>query len=102
MTVLRRALVAVAVALAAFACGQGAGQAAVTLKMQRSKETPRNASVSIDEQYIGPLNVVASHGVRLPVGTHRITVEKEGYFPFDRLVTADRDDILLDVKLEPV
>jgi hypothetical protein len=40
--------------------------------------------------------------VRLPIGRHRITVEKEGYFPFDRLVTADRDDILLDVKLEPV
>lgn len=101
MTLLRRALVAVA--LFASACGPSlTGSAAVTLKMQRSKETPRNASVSIDEQYLGPLNVVASHGVRLPVGTHRITVEKEGYFPFDRLVTADRDDILLDVKLERV
>jgi len=98
---LRRALVSVA--LVAIACGPSlTGSAAVTLKMQRSKETPRNASVSIDEQYLGPLNVVASHGVRLPVGTHSITVEKEGYFPFDRLVTADRDDILLDVVLERV
>ena len=70
--------------------------------MQRSAETPKNASVSIDEQYIGPLSIVAAHGVRLPVGTHRITVEKDGYFPFDRLVTADREDIRLVVKLEPV
>ena len=92
-----------AIALAASACGpSGVGQPAVSLKVQRSPETPKNASVSIDEQYIGPLNVVASHGVRLPVGTHRITVEKDGYFPFDQLVTADRDDIRLVVKLEPV
>ena len=93
----------VLVALAATACGPSlTGGAAVTLKLKRTPETPRNASVSIDETYIGPLSVVASHGVRLPVGTHRITIEKDGYFPFDRLVTADRDDIPLVVKLEPV
>jgi hypothetical protein len=95
--------VLVALALAASACGPSlTGSAAVTLKMQRTPQTPKNASVSIDENYIGPLNVVASHGVRLPVGTHRITVEKDGYFPFDQLVTADRDDIKLVVKLEPI
>ena len=92
-----------ALALLASACGPSlTGSAAVTLKVQRSPETPKNASVSIDEQYIGPLNIVASHGVRLPVGTHRITVEKDGYFPYDQLVTADREDIRLVVKLEPV
>ena len=100
MTLARRLLVALA--LAASGCGAGAGSAAVTLKMQRTPETPKNASVSIDEQYIGPLHIVASHGVRLPVGTHRITVEKDGYFPFDQLVTADREDIRVVVKLEPV
>jgi len=93
----------VALTLAATACGGPQhGSAAVTLKMKRSPETPKNASVSIDENYIGPLSIVASHGVRLPVGTHRITVEKDGYFPFDALVKADRDDIRLDVKLEPI
>ena len=93
----------VALALAASACGPSlTGKAAVTLKMQRSPETPKNASVSIDEQYIGPLSIVAAHGVRLPVGTHRITVEKDGYFPYDQLVTADREDIRLVVKLVPV
>ena len=94
---------ALLVALAVFgsACGPQPVPA-VTLKMQRSAETPKNASVSIDEEYIGPLHIVASHGVRLPIGTHRITVEKDGYFPFDRLVTADRDDIKLVVTVEPV
>jgi len=77
-------------------------KAAVSLKVGRSPETPRDASVIIDEQYIGPLGYVAAHGVRLPVGEHRISVEKNGYFPYDRLVKADRDDIRLDVKLEPV
>ena len=67
-----------------------------------AKPTPRDASVIIDEQYIGPLGYVAAHGVRLPVGEHRISVEKNGYFPFDELVRADRDDISLRVKLEPV
>jgi hypothetical protein len=101
MTALARLLVAFA--LVATACGaQQHGGAAVTLKLQRSPETPKNASVSIDETYIGPLAYVGASGVRLPVGTHRITVEKDGYFPFDELVTADRDDIKLLVKLERV
>jgi hypothetical protein len=77
-------------------------KAAVSLKVVRSPETPRDASVIIDEQYIGPLGIVAAHGVRLPVGEHRISVEKSGFFPFDSLVRADRDDIVLPVKLEPV
>jgi len=75
---------------------------AVSLKVQRSPGTPFDASVIIDERYIGPLGIVAAHGVRLPVGEHRISVEKNGYFPYDRLVSADRDDIFLQVKLDPV
>ena len=82
-------------------CSEGLN-AAVSLKVARSPETPRDASVIIDEQYIGPLGYVAAHGVRLRLGEHRISVEKTGYFPFDRLVVADRDDLRLDVKLEPV
>ena len=75
---------------------------AVTLRVQRAPTAPRDASVVIDEQYVGPLGVVAARGVRLPVGEHRITIEREGYFPYDQLVTADREDIVLDVKLEPI
>src|SRR5687767_5167929 len=40
--------------------------AAVSMSMSYDKQTPPDASVSIDEQYIGPLGYVAAHGVRLP------------------------------------
>lgn len=93
-------VVAIAVALLSGCAGDL--KAAVSLKVQRSPATPWDASVIIDEQYIGPLGIVAAHGVRLPVGEHRISVEKNGYFPFDELVEADRDDILLRVVLQPV
>jgi hypothetical protein len=73
-----------------------------TLKLRRDPETPRDASVIIDEQYIAPLGVVAAQGVRLPVGEHRVSVEKTGFFPYDRLVVSDRAPIFLDVKLEPI
>jgi hypothetical protein len=55
--------------------------------------------VTIDEEYIGPLGFVAARGVRLPVGEHRLTIERDGYFPFDALVEAGRDPIQLRVKL---
>jgi hypothetical protein len=91
-----------AIALA-FVTGCGpAVTPAVTLRVVREPSTPRDASVTIDEQYVGPLAVVAARGVRLPIGEHRISIEKNGYFPYDALVTSDRDDVLLKVKLEPV
>ncbi len=75
---------------------------AVTLKLSQTKASPSDAAVYIDEEYVGPLSIVAMRGVRLPAGTHRITVEKSGYFPWDREVTADRDAIKLNVQLEPI
>jgi hypothetical protein len=75
---------------------------AVPLTMKRDPATPRDASVLIDEQYVAPLHIVAARGVRLPLGEHRITIEKDGYFPYDRLVVSDRDPVHLDVKLEPI
>ena len=85
------------------ACAQNVGRAAVTLKLRAPiKQTPRDASVIIDEEYVAPLWMVAARGVRLPVGTHRITVQKEGYFPWDKLVVADRLPITLDVELVPI
>lgn len=84
------------------ACLPQSAKAAVTLRLARSPNAPRDASVIIDEMYIGPLSYVAAHGVRLPVGVHRITVQKEGYFPWDRLVEADRAPIQLNVELTPI
>jgi hypothetical protein len=97
----RRSLFALAVAGTAVACGPNV-RAAVSLKVTRDKRTPKDAGVWIDEEFIGPLSYVAAYGVRLPVGEHRITVQKAGYFPWDRLVTADREPIALDVLLEPI
>ena len=83
-------------------CRPNVGRAAVSLRVNRAPRTPRDAGVWIDEEFIGPLTYVAAYGVRLPVGQHRITVQKSGYFPWDRLVVADREPITLDVVLEPI
>jgi len=101
MSFTRRSLFLFVAAGAAVACGPNV-RAAVSLKVTRDKRTPRDAGVWIDEEFIGPLSYVAAYGVRLPVGEHRITVQKAGYFPWDRLVTADREPIHLDVHLEPI
>lgn len=54
----------------------------------RVKGNVRDASVTVNDQYIGALAFVAQKGVALPPGKHRITVEKTGYFPWDREVAA--------------
>jgi hypothetical protein len=84
------------------ACQNGVGRAAVSLKLNRAKATPKDAGVWIDEEYLGPLTYVVIHGVRLPVGKHRITVQKAGYFPWDREVIADREAVTLDIVLDPI
>jgi hypothetical protein len=75
---------------------------AVSLRVKRHPKTPSDAFVTIDEEYIGPLGYVAAHGVRLPLGTHRISVERNGYFPYDATVEASTDTIYLNVHLKPI
>ena len=77
-------------------------RAAVRLSLERSTETPRDASVYIDERFVGFLGVVAARGVTLPEGEHRITVEKVGYFPWDELVVSSREPIQLKVELRRI
>jgi hypothetical protein len=96
------AALALLLILSLTSCEPGVGRPAVSLSLAREAKSPRDAAVSIDEEYIGPLGYVAARGVRLPIGKHRITVEKPGYFPWDRLVEADRDAIHLDIQLEPI
>src|SRR5260221_1800269 len=60
-------------------CASGP-QAAFSLKMDYEKATPADASVVIDEQYVGPLGYVAAHGVRLRLVEHRGSVTQPGYF----------------------
>jgi hypothetical protein len=96
------AVLALLFVLSLTSCEPGVGRPAVSLSLAREAKSPRDAAVLIDEEYIGPLGYVAARGVRLPIGKHRITVEKPGYFPWDRLVESDRDAIHLEVQLEPI
>jgi len=50
--------------------------------------SPPNASVTVDDIFVGRLDIVAARGVALPVGTHRISVEAPGYLPWDKMVEA--------------
>jgi len=68
----------------------------VSMRMQGS---PPDATVTIDDEYVGPLAVVAVRGVALPVGTHRISVEAQGYFPWDKIVEAKDKPVMLSVTL---
>ena len=63
---------------------------------------PIDASVTIDDQYIGFFGYVAKHGVAMPRGKHRITVEKAGFFPWDRVVEASDAPVQLEVTLVPI
>ncbi len=95
-------LLAAALGVAGPGCQPGVGRPAVSLQMTQHEKTPADASVYIDEEYVGPLGYVAARGVRLPVGEHRITITRDGYFPWDRLVEADRQPITLDVRMVPI
>jgi hypothetical protein len=69
------------------------------MKVARAKATPKDASVYIDEEFVGPLFYVAARGVRVPTGKHRVSITRDGYFPWDREIEADRQPIMLDVEL---
>jgi len=71
----------------------------------RMTGAPLDALVTIDEEMVGPLSVVAARGVALPEGTHQVTVTAPGYFPSDQLVKADPERarrIDLEVNLVPI
>lgn len=70
----------------------------VSLRMQGGAP---DASVTIDDQYVGALAFVSKRGVAMPPGAHKITVEKPGFFPWDRIVVAKEGDppVKIDVEL---
>lgn len=67
------------------ACGPAKEPKHVSLRMVGS---PPNASVTIDDIFVGRLDMVSARGVALPVGTHRVSVEAPGYFAWDKVVEA--------------
>ena len=69
---------ALALALALAACGSPPPK---TVSMRMTFAGPETASVTVDDQFVGTLSLVASRGVALPAGTHHVTVEAPGYLP---------------------
>lgn len=99
---LRSSLPKAFLAAAALAALAGCGAAMKPTSLKVSGNVP-DAAVTIDDQYIGSLKFVSGKGVALPPGKHRITVERTGYFPWDRLVEATSDQpITLDVQMVPI
>lgn len=95
-----RAVPALLLALTVAAC---APPKPPTVSLRVKGDVP-DASVTIDDEYVGELSYVSARGVALPVGEHRITVERDGYFPWDQVVTAREGapPIHLDVQLTPI
>ena len=83
------------------ACGPAREPKTVSLRMIG---TPPNASVTIDDQFVGALAVVQARGGALPPGPHRISVEAAGFFPQDQIVEAKEGagPMRVEVKLTPV
>jgi hypothetical protein len=78
--------------LAACEPAEAPSHATVSLRLQGA---PPDATVVIDDQDIGPLGFVESHGVALPPGKHHISVTAPGYFPWDKAVDAKPGDPLV-------
>jgi hypothetical protein len=95
------AALALAFAMSVAACGPPAAPKTVSMRMAGG---PPNASVTVDDVFVGTLDVVSKRGVALPPGTHRVSVEAPGHLPWDKLVEAKEGagPVQLDVKLVPV
>ena len=92
----RRAFLALALVAA---CGGGRGAKTVSMRMTGS---PKVATVTIDDHYVGTLDVVSARGIALPPGSHRISVESPGYFPWDKIIEAKEGEGPLRLAVELV
>lgn len=79
----------------------GCAGAAPTVSLRVKGNLP-DATVTIDDQLLGSLSYVSKRGVAMPRGKHRVTVEKPGYFPWDKEVEAVEQPVHLDVVLVPI
>ena len=83
-----------------FACSPAKSPKTVSLRLVGS---PSEATVTIDDTFVGRLEMVAARGVALPVGSHRVSIEAAGYLPWDRLVDAkEGQPVRLEAKLVPI
>jgi hypothetical protein len=86
------------------ACGLAACAPTVQTVSLRLDANVDDAEVVIDDESLGPVARVEKRGVALPVGKHRLSIERAGYFPFDAEIEAKpgQDRIELEVTLEKI
>lgn len=79
------------------------GCAAPKLGVLKLAGSPDEALVTVDDKYVGKLGRLKQRGVRVNAGSHRVTLEANGRFPHDELVTVPGDgETRLEVQLEPI
>lgn len=63
-----------------------------------------DATVYIDDLYLGDFAFVQARGVAMPPGKHRISVVRTGYFPWDKDLEVREGDplVALDVQMVPI
>ena len=98
-----RAALALAVVMGEAACANViVGSPKAQTVPLRISGAPPDATVTIDDQRVGSLSLVAARGIRVLPGRHRITVEAAGYLPFDIAVEAKSEIIPVAVTLLPI
>jgi PEGA domain len=63
---------------------------------------PPDATVIVDDEPIGSLELVAARGVALPPGVHHVTVKAQGFFPWDREVVAKPGSPAIVLEVAPI
>ena len=89
-----------AVALA-LACG-GAQKPRAQPSALRTIVEPTNATVQVDEQFVGSARVLSKRPALLKPGRRRVTIEAPGYFPHDLEVQIAPGITTVEVKLRPI
>ena len=95
----RKALFSVALAASLGLAACGPSKPPATVKVHGNVP---DATVTVDDMLLGSLRYVSKNKIGLPPGRHRITVERVGYFPWDRLVEVGEEPIDLDVQMVPI
>ncbi len=72
-----------------------------SLRLVPTAGAPGRARVTIDDQPLGSLDFIVKRGAALPPGKHRLTIEAEGYLPYDTEIDAGENGglIKLDIRL---
>jgi hypothetical protein len=96
-----RALLVAAGASCLVACG-GAQHPREKPAQLRVVAEPANATVQIDERFVGAARVLQKQPASVPPGKHRVTIEAPNYFPHDLELDMPVGVTSLEIKLRPV